>query len=196
MPSFHSLFGNGESDDDDDDIPIFVADPIPSFHVISSLDYHDEVVKLFTTYNVGEQQQPASTFTSTISSHAPSVRMSGCGASVDLLQPNHSKQIEGTGGVVWGCAPVLCTILSCSSCYTSTAICAAAASHSADGTSKSAPPMLDFSNKVVLELGAGTGALGLWIATKWPKATVLLTDLPETMNLLRDNIKANRLESR
>jgi hypothetical protein len=45
--------------------------------------------------------------------------MSGCGASVDLFQPNHSNNIMGTGGVVWGCAPALCTVLSGSAFYTS-----------------------------------------------------------------------------
>ncbi|KAI2513641.1 FK506 binding protein [Fragilaria crotonensis] len=160
MPNWHALFCQSDDDSSDaDDLPIFVPDHIHEVHVAESADYRGEIVQLII---------PDGDASSSISSHAPTVRMSGCGASVDLLQPNHSNNIEGTGGVVWGCAPAMCTVLS--------------------GT-----PEIDFSNQVILELGAGTGALGLWIATKWPTATVLLTDLPETLNLLQDNIKANKL---
>lgn len=41
----------------------------------------------------------------------------------------------------------------------------------------------------ILELGAGTGVVGLTFAVKYPESTVLLTDLPEAEELLRDNIK-------
>ncbi|KAI2497043.1 FK506 binding protein [Fragilaria crotonensis] len=187
MPNWHALFCQSDDDSSDaDDLPIFVPDHIHEVHVAESADYRGEIVQLTIPDGDGS---------SSISSHAPTVRMSGCGASVDLLQPNHSNNIEGTGGVVWGCAPAMCTVLSGSSCYTSTTptieTVAFAASHAL-----AVSPEIDFSNQVILELGAGTGALGLWIATKWPTATVLLTDLPETLNLLQDNIKANKLESR
>lgn len=185
MPNWHALF-NQSDDDTDDDMPIFVPDPIHQVHVVESIDYHNEIVQLIL---------PDRDTSSLISSHAPSIRMSGCGACVDLLQPNHSTEITGTGGVVWGCAPALCTVLSGSSCYATTPskIKTEACSNSPSITVNAE---IDFSNKVILELGAGTGALGLWIATKWPTAIVLLTDLPETMALLRDNIKANQLEGR
>jgi Lysine methyltransferase len=164
------LFGPDESDADDDDAnsPICVATPIPQVHLVESHGYHDEVVRL----TASNQQEHL------ITAHLPSIHMSGCGASVELMQPNHTTNITGTGGVVWGCAPALCTVLS--------------------GRASSAHYLgaFDFSHQVVLELGAGTGALGLWIATKWPTATVILTDLPETMHLLRSNIQVNQLESR
>eukprot|EP00978_Attheya_sp_CCMP212_P048542 scaffold538538_cov67-Attheya_sp.AAC.1 len=87
----------------------------------------------------------------------------------------------GTGGVVWGAAPALCTVLASTANYTET-------SANIDA--------LDFSNKLVLELGSGTGALGLWIAAKWPSATVILSDLPETQKMLRANIASNGLGDR
>ena len=185
MPNWCALF-NQSDDDTDDDMPIFVPEPIPQVHVVESSDYLNEIVQLIVS-DEGTS--------SIIKSHAPSVRMTGCGACVDLLQPNHSTKITGTGGVVWGCAPALCTILSGSSSYTLTSS-TITTDVSAASQSKTVKTEIDFSNKVILELGAGTGALGLWIATKWPTATVLLTDLPETMTLLRDNIKANQLEGR
>lgn len=186
-PNWHTLFDQSDDDiSDDDEIPVFVPDHIHEVHVVESVDYHGEIVQLII---------PGGDTASSISSHAPSVRMSGCGASVDLFQPNHSNNIMGTGGVVWGCAPALCTVLSGSAFYTSQRstieTVALAASHTVAVNNE-----IDFSNMVILELGAGTGALGLWIATKWPTATVLLTDLPETLSLLQDNIKANKLESR
>jgi hypothetical protein len=164
-----SLFGSGDSDkDEDENSPVCVATPIPQVYLVTSHDYLDEVVEL----NAAGQHEHF------ITSHAPSIHMSGCGASVEMMQPNHTSNITGTGGVVWGCAPALCTVLA--------------------GRSSAANYLdaVDFSHKVVLELGAGTGALGLWIATKWPTATVLLTDLPETMHLLQNNIKVNHLEGR
>lgn len=169
------LFGLGDSDTDDDDdgnSPICVASPIPQVNLLTSHDYLDEVVQL----NAFDRQEHL------ITAHQPSIYMSGCGASVELMQPNHTSNITGTGGVVWGCAPALCTVL--------------AGRASSDNRSDNYLDAVDFSDKVVLELGAGTGALGLWIATKWPTATVLLTDLPETMHLLRTNIKVNHLEGR
>ncbi len=48
---------------------------------------------------------------------------------------------------------------------------------------------------MVLELGSGTGAVGIWIAAAQPHATVILSDLAETMPNLSANIAANNLES-
>lgn len=166
------LFGTEDSDDDES-AGIVTSCPIPRVRVIASLEYGTQVVRL-----------SADESTNINIVHAPSVQMSGCGASVHMLQPNHSTTFDhetsilGSGGVVWGCAPALCTVLSGSArCFSSDS-------------------KVDFSNKVVLELGAGTGALGLWIAAKWPTASVILTDLHENMNNLRDNIAANHLASR
>ena len=163
------LFGANNIDDDSCS-PDFEARPIPRVHVIASAEYGTQVVELATTTKHN------------ITTHAPSVQLSGCGASVQLLQPNGTRRVKGekvigTGSVVWGCAPALCTVLSGNaSCF-----------------SRDDSNAFDFSNVVVLELGAGTGALGLWIAAKWPTATVILTDLPEAMDSLRVNIAANQL---
>lgn len=181
-------------DDNEDDSPLDfeTVRPIPRVHVVASLDYGTEVVQLFAAAATTAVQQLNST------THAPSVQMSGCGASVHLLQPNNNngavtttsdnnknegkmKAILGSGAVVWGCAPAMCTVLSGSAnCFAN------------DHTTSN---VVDFSNKVILELGAGTGALGLWIASKWPTATVILTDLPDIMENLRENIAANQLSS-
>lgn len=154
----HGLFGDDESSssscgEEDEFIPRPIA-------IILVVDDDDTMV--VTTLLSSSIENIKST------ELAPSVCMAGRGVSIKLLQPNHSTTIKGTGGVVWGCAPALCTILS----------------SEAD---------LLFSNKVILELGSGTGALGLWIAARWPTATVILTDLEETMSNLRDNIYANNL---
>jgi predicted nicotinamide N-methyase len=43
----------------------------------------------------------------------------------------------------------------------------------------------------VLELGAGCGVVGITVAKRFPKANVLLTDLPEAEDIARCNISAN-----
>lgn len=40
-------------------------------------------------------------------------------------------------------------------------------------------------------MGAGTGAVGLWIAARWPTSRVTLTDLAEALPLLRANAALN-----
>lgn len=168
------LFGeDDESDSDESGSNNFVPNPIPTV-IIDASAYGAHVVTLSASTESGN----------TNTELASSVHMAGCGASVKLLQPNHSNNIEGTGGVAWGCAPALCTILAGSaSCYP-------------NATTSDNLVEIDFSDKVVLELGSGTGALGLWIATKWPSTTVILSDLSETMPNLRENIAANNLQSR
>ena len=56
-----------------------------------------------------------------------------------------------------------------------------------------AMPLVDFSNKTVVELGAGTGAVGLWVASRWPSARVVITDLAEAVPLMERNIELNGL---
>jgi len=43
----------------------------------------------------------------------------------------------------------------------------------------------------VLELGAGCGIVGITVAKRFPKANVLLTDLPDAEDIARHNISAN-----
>lgn len=41
----------------------------------------------------------------------------------------------------------------------------------------------------ILELGAGCGLVGIWLSSMLPQSKVLLTDLPEAMDVLRCNVK-------
>jgi len=52
---------------------------------------------------------------------------------------------------------------------------------------------LHFINLNIVELGAGTGALGCLIAARCPHSRVLLTDLPYALPMLRENIARNKL---
>ena len=84
---------------------------------------------------------------------------------------HHPDGYSGTGGRVWECAPALCTILAAS-------------------------PDTEFQNRLVVELGAGTGAVGLWVAKRWPSCCVILTDIGEALPLLRHNVASNGLQDR
>jgi hypothetical protein len=84
---------------------------------------------------------------------------------------HHPDGYSGTGGRVWECAPTLCTILAAS-------------------------PDADFQNRLVVELGAGTGAVGLWVAKRWQSCCVILTDVEEALPLLRHNVASNGLQDR
>ena len=110
------------------------------------------------------------------------ITMSGLGTKIYLAQLNHDG-LEGTGGVAWGAAPALCTLLATPS---SPII--------PDGNVHYGAA--DFANKVVVELGSGTGAVGLFIAARWPSAKVILTDFAEAQEQLRRNITANGLDGR
>ncbi|KAJ2776159.1 Protein-lysine N-methyltransferase efm6 [Coemansia interrupta] len=50
---------------------------------------------------------------------------------------------------------------------------------------------LDLSGKTVLELGSGTGIVGITLAKLQPNCTVVLTDKPELVALLKHNIEMN-----
>ncbi|KAJ1860828.1 Protein-lysine N-methyltransferase efm6 [Coemansia sp. RSA 2703] len=50
---------------------------------------------------------------------------------------------------------------------------------------------LDLSGKTVLELGSGTGIVGITLAKLQPECTVILTDKDELMPLLKHNIEVN-----
>ena len=77
----------------------------------------------------------------------------------DRSRPNSLTTSDScTFGVIWGSAAVLCELL-----------CRYA----------------DLNKRYVLELGAGTGAVGLWVAKRWPSAKVLLTDVQEALPLLQ-----------
>ena len=47
-----------------------------------------------------------------------------------------------------------------------------------------------YHNRVVIELGSGTGFLGLWLAAMG--ANVLLTDLPKNLDLIKRNLSLNQ----
>lgn len=55
-----------------------------------------------------------------------------------------------------------------------------------------------FKYESVLELGSGSGLLGLAIATRFPQARVVLSDYPDEgiINTLKQNIRLNNLEER
>ena len=71
--------------------------------------------------------------------------------------------LEAKGGVVWTSAQSLVD------CLADAAI----------------DERVDFSNKRVVELGAGTGAVGLWVAARWPTSIVVITDLVEAVPLMQ-----------
>jgi len=50
---------------------------------------------------------------------------------------------------------------------------------------------VDFAGKVVLELGSGTGCLGLWVKKQYPTATVVMTDVEQSVRIIRENIALN-----
>lgn len=83
---------------------------------------------------------------------------------------------NGTGSDLWDSALVLAGYFEC---------CPAFAPLEVGGSNKSF-----WAGKRVVELGSGTGALGLLIA-KLRAAHVVLTDLPECCPLLRKNARAN-----
>ena len=92
------------------------------------------------------------------------------GLNVRLAQQGNT--LAAKGGVCWGAARALCALFA------------------AD------PARVDLAGKRVLELGAGTGAVGLWIALAYPTARVTLTDLAEALPLLRTNRGLNDLADR
>eukprot|EP00633_Aureoumbra_lagunensis_P002351 CAMPEP_0197301994 /NCGR_PEP_ID=MMETSP0890-20130614/50766_1 /TAXON_ID=44058 ORGANISM="Aureoumbra lagunensis, Strain CCMP1510" /NCGR_SAMPLE_ID=MMETSP0890 /ASSEMBLY_ACC=CAM_ASM_000533 /LENGTH=662 /DNA_ID=CAMNT_0042781471 /DNA_START=32 /DNA_END=2017 /DNA_ORIENTATION=- len=47
----------------------------------------------------------------------------------------------------------------------------------------------------VLDLGAGTGVAGLYVAKAFPAAHVILTDLPDHIDLIQTNVDANKLRN-
>ncbi|KAJ2357067.1 Protein-lysine N-methyltransferase efm6, partial [Coemansia sp. RSA 2618] len=54
---------------------------------------------------------------------------------------------------------------------------------------------LDLSGKTVLELGSGTGIVGLALAHLQPQCTVVLTDKQELVPLLEQNIELNHAKN-
>ncbi|KAJ1719757.1 Protein-lysine N-methyltransferase efm6 [Coemansia erecta] len=54
---------------------------------------------------------------------------------------------------------------------------------------------LDLTGKTVLELGAGTGIVGISLARLQPKCTVILTDKAELVPLLKHNVGMNTCEN-
>ncbi|KAJ1448597.1 putative methyltransferase-domain-containing protein [Pelagophyceae sp. CCMP2097] len=77
----------------------------------------------------------------------------------------------GIGGELWSCGLLLCEDVE---------------SHSADYAGA----------RRVLELGAGTGLAGLFLARACPQATVSLTDLEDHLALLQRNVDLNQLGGR
>lgn len=99
-------------------------------------------------------------------------------------RPHGLEESEScTFGVVWGAAKALMLFFS----------------HPNYKVTKSDGTMweenLNLNGKTVLELGAGTGALGLWIAKNWPESTVIVTDLPMALETMEHNISLNILEN-
>ena len=45
----------------------------------------------------------------------------------------------------------------------------------------------------IIELGSGCGVVGIWIATRFPNAQVIMTDLPEAMEILGINMSQARV---
>jgi len=150
-----SLFEISDSDSENE-APTNYTSIIPTVAMQPSKEMLEDSVSLKVKGDCG-----SSSTNSTAISHF--VTLSGHDTSIDLVQFNDGVEdrLEGTGGVCWGCAPALCSVLATSN--------AEANSVSFQGT--------DFSGKLVLELGAGTGAVGLWIAAHWPSAKVRVTTL-------------------
>ena len=92
------------------------------------------------------------------------------GTSVRLRQ--RGADLACKGGVCWGAARALCALFAAN------------------------PARADLAGRRVLELGAGTGAVGLWIALRYPTARVTLTDLPEALPLIRANAALNGVADR
>ncbi|CAE7361980.1 unnamed protein product, partial [Symbiodinium sp. CCMP2592] len=82
---------------------------------------------------------------------------------------NQKRSEHGVGGNLWGAALVLCRFLA----------------------SSSRPPGRYLNGKRILELGSGTGAVGLAAASLG--ADVTLTDLPQVLPLTASNMAANSL---
>ncbi|KAL9098768.1 MAG: hypothetical protein Q9163_005632 [Psora crenata] len=62
-------------------------------------------------------------------------------------------------------------------------------------TSSALEYLLEASDKSglrILELGSGCGIVGIWMATAFPNAQVIMTDLPEAMEILGANINQAR----
>lgn len=51
--------------------------------------------------------------------------------------------------------------------------------------------VIDLSNWNILELGSGTGFLGIWTAALGA-SSVLMTDLPQNLNLIQRNVRENQ----
>jgi len=144
-----SLFETSDSDSENE-APTNTANAIPTIIIKPSKATLEDSVCL----NV--KGGCSSSSNSTAISHY--VTLSGHNTSIDLVQFNDGVEdrLEGTGGVCWGCAPALCSVLATSN------------TEAISETFRST----NFSGKLILELGAGTGAVGLWIASHWPTATV------------------------
>ncbi|KAG0279395.1 hypothetical protein BGZ95_001325 [Linnemannia exigua] len=61
-----------------------------------------------------------------------------------------------------------------------------------DSTSATAPSIPARPKRVCLELGAGTGLVGIAVAAAFPELTVLSTDLDEALALMQQNVDANK----
>ncbi|KAG0373344.1 hypothetical protein BGX24_011828 [Mortierella sp. AD032] len=61
-----------------------------------------------------------------------------------------------------------------------------------DSTSTTAPSIPARPKRVCLELGAGTGLVGIAVAAAFPELTVLSTDLDEALALMQQNVDANK----
>ncbi|KAF9173690.1 hypothetical protein BGX21_002224 [Mortierella sp. AD011] len=63
-----------------------------------------------------------------------------------------------------------------------------------DASTPSEPPLIPAKprKRVCLELGAGTGLVGIAVAVAFPELSVLSTDLDEALALMQQNVDANR----
>ncbi|KAJ2161205.1 Protein-lysine N-methyltransferase efm6 [Coemansia sp. RSA 552] len=91
-------------------------------------------------------------------------------APVRVLQDSAGTARCGVGSTVWDAGLVLAKYLE---------------RRTAEG--------LDLAGKTVLELGAGTGIVGIALARMQPQCRVVVTDKPELLPLLRRNIELSRV---
>uniref|UniRef100_A0A0G4FW54 FAM86 N-terminal domain-containing protein n=1 Tax=Chromera velia CCMP2878 TaxID=1169474 RepID=A0A0G4FW54_9ALVE len=142
---------------------------IERWEVIGAYDPGSEVVSLDIGEGDGGDASNLSSPSSPSIDVAPPSRVR-----LKIRQVINQSREEVASGVVWNVAVELCWFLW---------------RELGHGCKWKAPESFAF-----VELGAGTGVVGLFLKCCFASASVLLTDLPDALGLLRGNIELNGLE--